>query len=254
MSLAANTTREFLALAVKEFLLGTGSQFGVVDSCSQCKLRGENAFCNLPQDTLDSLAAISFPLNYPPHVTLFSEGQPCGGVFVLCSGKVKVSASRGGKPLMLRTANPGDVLGLSAAFTHSHYDVSAETLAPSTVRFIKKEDFMQLLRNSAAATHRVIHTLGFEYEQAFDSLRSLGLLHTATARVAQLLLNISTQSDSGQSSAKLLLTQQQIAQMTATSRETVTRLLAHLRKERVIAIRGSNLIIRNRRALERMAS
>jgi CRP/FNR family transcriptional regulator len=234
--------------------VGSGSQFGFVESCSHCKLRGEHAFCNLPQNTLDTLNRLSYPVNYPPHVTLFAEGQPCGGLFVMCSGKAKVSASRAGKPLMLRTAIAGDVLGLSSAFTQSHYDVTAETLAPSTVRFLKKDDFMDLLRSSAEATSRVIHTLGIEYEQAFDSLRNLGLLHTATARVAQLLLNIGGDSDGGHSPAKLLLTQQQIAQMTATTRETVTRLLVQLRKERVITIRGSNLIIRNRRALERMAS
>jgi CRP/FNR family transcriptional regulator len=155
---------------------------------------------------------------------------------------------------MLRTAGAGDVLGLSAAFTHTRYDVTAETLAPSTVRFIKKDDFMQLLKVSADATARVIHTLGVEYEQAVDSLRNLGLLHTATARVAQLLLNITNEANGSQAPAKLLLTQQQIAQMTATTRETVTRLLVQLRREKVISIRGSNLIVRNRRALERLAS
>src|SRR5215471_19834305 len=116
----------------------------MVDSCSHCKLRGEHAFCNLPQEALQTLARLSYPVNYPAHVTLFSEGQPCGGLFVLCSGKAKVTASRAGKPLMLRTAHAGDVLGLSSAFTHSHYDVTAETLSPSTVRFVKKDDFMDL--------------------------------------------------------------------------------------------------------------
>ncbi len=234
--------------------MGTGNQFGVVDSCSHCKLRGEHAFCNLPQDALDALTRCSFPVDYPPHVILFSEGQPCIGLFVLCAGKAKVTAARVGKPLMLRTASAGDILGLSAVFTQTRYDVTVETLAPSTVRFIKKDDFMAFVRDSAEAASRVIHTLGVEYEQAFESLRNLGLLHTATARVAQLLLNISADSDGTQTPAKLLLTQQQIAQMTATTRETVTRLLVQLRKERVIAIRGSNLIIRNRRALERLAS
>jgi CRP-like cAMP-binding protein len=41
--------------------------------------------------------------------------------------------------------------------------------------------------------------------------------------------------------------------MTATTRETVTRLLAQLRRKRVISIRGSDLIIRDRKALERLA-
>jgi CRP-like cAMP-binding protein len=98
--------------------------------------------------------------------------------------------------------------------------------------------------------------LSTEYQQALETLRNLGLLNTATARVAQLLLNLCAEHHEGNGSdtARFLLTQQQIAQMTATTRETVTRLLMQLRRDRVISIRGSNLVIRDRHALERMAS
>jgi CRP-like cAMP-binding protein len=41
--------------------------------------------------------------------------------------------------------------------------------------------------------------------------------------------------------------------MTATSRETVTRLFSQLKRDRIISIRGSDLIIRDRMALEKMA-
>lgn len=226
--------------------------------CSSCKLRAESAFCQLPHESLALLDKLSYAVTYPQRVVLFSQEQPCRGVFVLCSGKAKVSAtSRTGKPLMIRVAEAGEVLGLSAAISGVNYDVTAETLATSLVRFVKREDFIHFLQNSPKSVNNVIAALGREYEQALDSLRSLALLDTATARVAQLLLKICSNGKNGDGrelSAKFVLTQEQIAQMTATTRETVTRLFTQLRRERVISIRGSDLIIRNRRALEKLAS
>lgn len=229
--------------------------------CSSCKLRTESAFCQLAGESLALLDKLSYAVTYPQRVVLFSQEQPCRGVFILCSGKAKVSAtSRVGKPLMIRVAEAGEVLGLSAAISGVNYDVTAETLATSLVRFVKREDFINFLQNSSQSVQKVMAALGREYEQALESLRSLALLDTASARVAQLLLKICSNGGNGKSghghelSAKFLLTQEQIAQMTATTRETVTRLLTQLRRERVISIRGSDLIIRNRRALEKLAS
>ena len=236
--------------------MSSAPQLYTVEGCTGCKLRGEHAFCSLPALALGLLDQLSYAVTYPQRVILFSQEQPCRGVFILCSGKAKVSADRRGKPLMLRIAVAGEVLGLSAAISGRTYDVTAETLAPSLVRFMKREDFIEFLRNSNESVTKVIAALGHEYEQALDSLRSLALLDTATARVAQLLLKICSEGKNGNGyelSAKFLLTQEQIAQMTATTRETVTRLLAQLRRQRVISIRGSDLIIRDRKALERLA-
>jgi len=224
-------------------------KLGFLDGCARCRHRADHAFCNLPPEALRRLDEISYAVTYPQRVTLFSEDQPCRGVFILCEGKAKVTASRGGKPLMLRIAAAGEVLGLSAAMSGGNYELTAETLARSTVRFIKRDDFLYLLHESSDALSNVLQILSLEYQQVIESLRNLGLRNTATARVAQLLLNICAE----ETSARFLLTQEQIAQMTATTRETVTRLMVQLRKAQVISIRGSSLTIRDRTALERMA-
>jgi len=224
-------------------------KLGHLDGCAGCRQRPDHAFCSLPSLALKKLDEISYAVTYPQRVTLFSQDQPCRGVFILCEGKAKVTATRAGKPLMLRVAMAGDALGVSAAMSGRNYELTAETLARSTVRFVKREDFLQLLLESSEVMSNVIQGLSLEYEHVVESLRNLGLRNTATARVAQLLLNICAQ----EASARFLFTQEQIAQMTATTRETVTRLMGQLRKEKVISIRGSSLTIRDRTALERMA-
>lgn len=237
------------------FPLVSPTEFGMVAGCAGCKVRGHSAFCNLSDGPLAELERLSFAVSYPEEATLFIEDQPCRGVFLLCEGKVKVSArSHDGKQLMLRAAEAGETLGLSATIAGTPYEVTATTMAPSLVRFVKREEFLQFLQSSTEISLNAVQALSQEYHQAFESLRSIGLLHTASGRIAQLLLRMAAKSEGEAGNIRLLLTQEQIAQMTCTTRETVTRFLAQLKRERVIALRGSNLLIVDRLALERLAS
>ena len=229
----------------------------MVEGCAGCKVRGHSAFCNLPGGPLAELERLSFAVSYPEQATLFVEDQPSRGVFLLCEGKVKISArSHDGKQLMLRAAEAGETLGLSATIAGTSYEVTATTMAPSLVRFVKREEFLQFLQSSTEISLNAVQALSQEYHRAFESLRSIGLLHTASSRIAQLLLRMAAnpENEATGGNIRLLLTQQQIAQMTCTTRETVTRFLAQLKRERVISLRGSNLLIVDRPALERMAS
>jgi CRP/FNR family cyclic AMP-dependent transcriptional regulator len=229
----------------------------LIDNCLACRHRSSTAFCNLSFKALQQLDQISYSVAYPERALIFTADSPCQGVFLLCTGRAKLSTgSRDSKKVMLRVAGAGEVLDLSSVLAGSRYEVTAETLSPATVRLSKREDFLRFLKSFPETSLPVLHALGQEYQVALQSLRSLAWFPTATARVAQLLLDISGEDRrvNREGKVKLLLTQEQIAQMTATSRETVTRLLGQLRRERIISIRGSDLVIRNRTALEQMAS
>lgn len=227
-----------------------------IETCQACKLRGERAFCNLSPEALRALDQISYSVAYPEHAVIFTADSLCQGAFLLCAGRAKLStASRDNKKIMLQVSGAGEVLGLSSLLAGSRYEVTAETLSPSVLRLMKRDDFLEFLKKFPETSFWLLQALGQEYEIGLHSLRSLAWFPTAAARVAQLLLHI-CQDGKGREhpgKVKLLLTQEQIAQMTATSRETVTRLLGQLRRERIISIRGSDLVIRNRAALEQMA-
>ncbi len=96
----------------------------IVDNCLSCKMRREECFCNLSAPILKAFSAISHQTTFPPEATLFVEGQTPRGVFLLCSGKVKLStSSRDGKVLILKMAGPGEMLGLSAVISGGEYEL-----------------------------------------------------------------------------------------------------------------------------------
>ena len=68
---------------------------------------------------------------YPKTAMLFIEGQQPRGVFVLCTGKAKLStSSREGKTIITKVSEPGDVLGLNATISNCPYEVTAEMIEP----------------------------------------------------------------------------------------------------------------------------
>src|ERR1700689_5398271 len=90
-----------------------------------CKLKEIGFLCHLTPAAAREFESIKSTSIYPAGSILFLENEQAGGVFLLCSGKVKLSvSSRGGKTLILQLARPGELLGLSASMTGIPYEVS----------------------------------------------------------------------------------------------------------------------------------
>jgi CRP/FNR family cyclic AMP-dependent transcriptional regulator len=230
----------------------------IIESCFTCKLRADRLFCDLPTSALQSFESIKYATAYPKGAVLFVEGQSPRGIYVLCKGRVKLSiCSTDGKTLILKVAEPGEVLGLSASVSGKAYELTAETLDPCQVNFVKREDFLRFLKEHGEACLRVAEQLSEKYNSACHEIRSLGLSHSAAEKLAKLLLDWSTKNGEAakiEPRLKLALTHEEIAQMIGTSRETVTRLFADLKKRQIVQAKGSTLLIRNKAALKQIAS
>ena len=96
-----------------------------IESCFTCKLRADRLFCDLHTSALQSFESIKYATAYPKGAVLFVEGQSPRGIFVLCKGRVKLSiCSTDGKTLILKIAEPGEVLGLSATVSGKTYELT----------------------------------------------------------------------------------------------------------------------------------
>jgi CRP/FNR family transcriptional regulator len=203
-------------------------------------MRAERLFCDLPTAALQSFESIKYATAYPKGAVLFVEGQAPRGIFVLCKGRVKLSiCASDGKTLILKIAEPGEVLGLSAAVSGKAYELTAETIDPCQVNFVKRDDFLRFLKEHSDACFKVAEQLSEKYNVACHEVRSLGLSHSAAEKLAKLLIE---------------WTHEEIAQMIGTSRETVTRLFADLKKRQILQTKGSTLVIRNKAALRSLAT
>jgi CRP/FNR family cyclic AMP-dependent transcriptional regulator len=228
----------------------------IIENCANCPHREDRLFCNLPAAGVERLATITTASTYPKGATLFVEGQNARGVFILCSGRVKLSTSSiYGRTLIVRISEPGEVLGLPATVTGKPYELSAEVIEPTQANFIARGDFLKFLRENGEVSLRVAQQLGETYHAAVAEMRSIGLSHSASQKLARFVLDWCEGHAEGNAEirATLALTHEEIAQVIGASRETVTRLFAEFKKKQILQIKGSTLIVRDKPGLEALA-
>jgi CRP/FNR family transcriptional regulator len=230
----------------------------VIDSCVTCPVHKERLFCNLQPQALARFDAISSSATYPRGAVLFVEGQEPRGVFVVCSGRVKLTASAAdGKSIILRIAEPGEIVGLPATLSGRPYELSAEALEPIQANFVPRKDFLQFLSDYGEATLKVAQMLTDIYHALSQEVRYLGLSHSAEQKLARFLVDLAgTEALSAPAPvrATLTLTHQEIAEMVGSSRETITRLFAGFRKKGLIESHGSTLVIKDPKGLRALAA
>jgi len=228
----------------------------ILDNCLTCPMREEHLFCNLPTTAVQRLNEIRSTAIYPKSAMLFIEGQQPRGVFVLCTGKAKLSTSSSeGKTVITKISEAGDVLGLSATISNRPYEVTAEMIEPGQANFITRDALMQFMREYGEVAVRVAEQLSRNYYTAYEGIRTLGLTNSPAERFAKLLLEWSNASDNGDPvQVKLTLTHEEIAEIIGTTRETVSRLFSQFKKKQLLQLKGATLTIRNRTALEKMVN
>ncbi len=225
--------------------------------CLNCPQACKHPFCNLSEKSRSFLEGNSIPMEYRRGNILFREGDECSAVFVICSGRVKISAtSREGRTFILRITGAGDVLGMGSALEGDEYEVTAEAIEPTQVRVLRTRVFKQMVQEFADASLGAAKTLARDYRAVFDEACLIALPGSPAGRLARLILDWAADAKySGtQPSVTMPLTHEELASMTATTRETVTRTLGRFRKEKLISIHGVVLNVLQPAALERISS
>ena len=209
--------------------------------------------CDLPPAVADALERETVTTTYPTGAVLFAEGQVPRGIFIVRRGRVKLSiCGSDGKTLILRLVEEGCPLGVAAVVSGRPYEATAETQEPSEISFLRQSDLLRLMRAHGELALWVTQHISQDYAATCREIRDLILSDSASEKLARLMVGWLDQNTAAKnpSQMKLALTHEEIGQMIGTSRETVSRLFAGFKKQRLIQQSGSTLVIPNRIALE----
>lgn len=227
------------------------------EHCQTCKQKADGYFCQFSLPALKDFDEVRSSATYPDGAVLFLEKQDPRGVFVLCAGEVKLSiSSSGGKTLILRIARAGEVLGLMSTLAGVPYEVTAETIRPCQVAYIRREDFLRFMAKHTEVYQGIVRQMTSLYQGACSQLRTVGLSASAPEKLARLLLDWSSggKETGDGTQVKMPLTHEEIAALIGTTRETVTRTLSEFKSKNLVALHGSNLMISDRSALETLGA
>jgi len=225
-------------------------------NCQTCPQLGKRAFCNLNQKSNEFLQTHSVRKEFVRGTRLFSEGDRSDAVFLLCSGKVKlIATSKDGRTMTARIATAGDLLGMSAALTSTDYEVTAEAMEPCRVRVLPLPVLNIMMQQFPDASLAAARALAIDYRTAFDGTRRVTFTGSAAGRLAGLILDWADEARrNSQAFINMPLTHEELASMTATSRETITRTLGRMKKDKIISTRGVALTVLQPMALRQLSA
>ncbi|RMF88651.1 MAG: Crp/Fnr family transcriptional regulator [Nitrospinota bacterium] len=207
-------------------------------------------FNNLELPDLKQLASATQLRQYDKHHILFFQGDPCHGFFCLKSGAVKISRSTpDGKKVVLRIARPGESFAEVPVLDGGPYPATAETVKPSLLYFIQKQDFLALLDRYPALSRKLIANLTRRCRYLVSVIEDL-TLKQAHSRLAKYLWEQAYQKSSNRVLITLTLNKGELASLLGTAPETFSRILRRFQEEGILSVQGKRVTIHDLQKLQ----
>ncbi len=180
---------------------------------------------------------------------IFSEGDVCERVFFVKTGRVKLyRLGSGGREQTLETLEPGDTCACNPGSKDWHCSSSAEAVIPSSVWFLSRDHYVNLVKTNANLAHS-LNRLFAARLQCFSALIEEVSLKDSKKRLVKFLLDMS--GEEGKTLA-ISFTREELAQRIGTARETVARQLHDLKRKKFIDIQPKQILIRDKAGLEKL--
>ena len=226
--------------------------------CRKCAARGMSLFCGgLSDKELNEFMEIKKIHAYGKHDIIFHEETPSYGIYILCSGKAKLTnSSRFGQQKILKIISGGEIIEKNGLFNAGKHTVAAETLEPSEITFFEREDFLNLLRRNPDLSIGLINVLSQELQQSQNKISHL-TFKDAKARLASILLELAKSHGVKRNEGMFLgivLKREEIAEMAGIALETAVRLLSQFKKEGIIKIEGKQITLLNEPKLQTLSN
>jgi CRP-like cAMP-binding protein len=206
-------------------------------------------FGGLSDEALDNLVQATTRRVYPKETTLVEENEIGETLYMILSGKVKVTnIGPDGKEVILSVLGEGEFFGEMALLDEEPRSANVVSMEKTEMMLLRRKEFMSLLESNKEILSTLMAVLSGRLRHANAQIRSLALLDVL-GRIARLLL------DTAEKEGRKLLdgsvvfrrpTHQEIASMVGTSRETVSRMIGDLSRDGYIKISGKDIIIRGK--------
>ncbi len=212
-------------------------------------------FQGLGADALGAVAGRTVRKRLSRGAILFREGDACRGLFIVVRGRVVAyRAGAEGREQVLDAAGPGESIAELPLLDTGPYPASARAAEPSEVLFLSVNDFEWLYRSNPEIADSVVRCLGGRLRRLVRLVGKLAL-SDVSARVAFALLEYGAAHGPVRDGSTFRLPRRhhELAAELSTTRESVTRAFAKLRRDGLIAQRGRDIVILSAHRLRGLA-
>lgn len=224
--------------------------------CVNCNVRSKSIFCELNTGEVQLLNSAKNTIVYKKGTSIFHEGSYPRGLYCVNKGKIKVTQiGIDGKEQIVHLAKDADVMGYRAILSGDKYSCSATAMEDSSLCFIPKDVFFSLVEKNPKLALQVIHLFSKELKETEKKITSISQ-RPVKERIAQslLLLKECYGFEKDGCTIDIVITREEIANISSTTRETAIRFLFELKEDKIIELSGKKIKILHHNALLKAAN
>ncbi|WP_259497553.1 Crp/Fnr family transcriptional regulator [Desulfofundulus thermocisternus] len=209
-------------------------------------MRNIPIFAGLSDEQLAEIARLVLDRKYRRGHIIFMEGEPGEAFYILKSGRVKIyKQDEEGREHILHYINPGEVFAEVVLFDGGEYPACAAVVEDAHVGLIRNRDMDALILKNPSIALALLKVMARRLRVSQRQIMELALKDT-TRRLASALLELAAEHgepEGGGIRITVPLTNQELANLVGTSRETANRILGELRRDRAVAVSRQGIVI-----------
>ena len=216
-------------------------------------LKATPLFAALDESEIASLAARCGIRPWSQGEILFSEGEPCKGLYIVVSGRVRIyKTSANGREQVLSVEGPGSSVAELPVFDGGSYPASASALEKTEALFVSRADLRAICLEKPEVSLKLLQVVGARLRRLVGIIEELSFT-TVRHRLISVLLRQAMAEGSPSSRGTVFTlkeSHQELAAQIGTVRELVSRNLARLQAQNFIEMSGRQITILDQPGLE----
>ena len=218
-------------------------------------LRAASLYRGLSEEDRQRLAEVAFVKSWDKGETIFSEGDPSDYLLTVLSGRVKVvKLQPSGKEVILEIFGPGDPVGAVVAYEGRPFPANAVALERTSCLLVRRAPFFALLEKHPSLVRGLLSAFTRRIVELAQRIPEVAGARVET-RFAHFFLKLADRVGRPRGASvfiPIVLSRQELADLTGTTIETCIRLMSRWGKEGVLETEKDGFVLSDRAALEKL--
>lgn len=212
-------------------------------------LASSELFGGLPSKDLDEIEKIAVIKQYGRGESIFFEGDPGTGFYMVETGRVKIfKTSLSGKEQILHIFGAGEPFGEVPVFHGNPFPANATALEKTSLIFFPRKAFVDIIQTMPSLVMNMLAVLSMRLRRFTTQIENLSLKEVP-ARLAGYLLYLAEEQGNVEQ-VELQISKGQLASLLGTIPETLSRIFAKMSEEGLISVDGKTISLLDREGLE----
>ena len=203
-------------------------------------------FSELSDEEIGAVARHASRRQFQKDAVIFFENEPGDTLYVVATGRVRVSIlGDDGREVILSVLGPGDFFGEMALLDNDPRSATTIAAEDTELLCLSRPDFEKVLSESPTMMMALIKVLTTRLRHANQQISTLALLDVY-GRVARLIVEMAQDEGRRLKDGRIAFrrsTHQEIANRIGTTRETVTRMLKDLQRQKLVHVEGKEFVV-----------